>query len=248
MAQIRFTPSPGQMGGGVTEVPAFPGEPFNLGIPEAIGDAARTVWFNRATVEWEELDDEAWKQTGRSERELTYVVTVTPYEDVIDLHLSLTNESDRDWTQTIAFNCFGAGSAPSIMDRECVRHYVRTGGESRRLTEIPRQFGPRPTIQLYSVEGAPPGSEIPFVANFRATPDIVLESWMAIQSRDGKRLVATASKPAMALFQNMEYSCIHASPGFGPLKPGKTGESLNKIYFVEASLEEWHRRMLADLG
>jgi hypothetical protein len=248
MARIKFTPRPRQMGGGVSEVPAFPGEPFNLGIPEAIGDTARTVWFNNATVEWEELEDGAWKSVGISEGELTYVATITPHEDVIDVHISLTNQSDRDWAQSIAFNCFNAGSAPSIMDRECVRHWVRTGGEFKRLIEVPRQFGPRPTIQLYSVEGAPPGSEIPFVANFRATPDIVLEPWMAIQSRDGKRLVATASKPAMALFQNMEYSCIHCSAGFGPLKPGETGESLNKVYFVEASLEEWHQRMSADLG
>ncbi len=71
---------------------------------------------------------------------------------------------------------------------------------------------------------------------------------MAIQSRDGKRLVATASDPAMFLFQNMEYSCIHSAAGFGPLKPGESGEAVTRVYFVEAGLEDWHARMPADMG
>ena len=136
-----------------------------------------------------------------------------------------------------------------MSDHECVRHWCRAGGEFRRLIEVPRQFSLRATVQLYSVEGMPPGQEIPFVANFRATPEeVALEGWLAVQSRDGSRLVATASKPALFLFQNMEYSCIHASPGFGPLGPGESGEAVNKVYFVEASLEDWYERMRADLA
>ena len=102
----------------------------------------------------------------------------------------------------------------SIRDNECLRTWVRTGGEFKRLVELPRVFGPRPAVQLYSVEGAPLGKDIPFVPNFAATPDLVIEPWMAMVSRDGKRLVATVSKPGLFLFQNREFSCIHCGTGF----------------------------------
>jgi hypothetical protein len=175
------------------------------------------------------------------------VVSIVPGEDTVDIHLRLTNASDRPWSQSLAFNCFHCGIAPSVRDHECVRHWVRWNGEFKRLVEIPRVFGPRPTVQLYSVEGAPPGKEIPFVARFRATPEVVLEGWLAIQARDGKRLVAVVSRPALFLFQNMEYSCIHSSPGFGALAPGESREALTRLYFVEASLPEWYERMRAEL-
>lgn len=246
MARIRFTPYPKQMGGMLTDIPAFPEERFGLGIPEAIGDAARTCWFVRISPEWQELTEGVWQSLGRAEGELTYTLTVTPSEEVVDIHVRLTNESPRPWAQSLAFNCFSCGSAASIRDHECVRHWARTGGEFKRLIEIPRQFGPRPTIQLYSVEGAPRGRDIPFVANFQATPDVVLEGWLAIQSRDGQRLAAVASQPALFLFQNMEYSCIHSSPSLGALAPGETGEALTRIYFVESTLEAWYDRLKAE--
>lgn len=231
------------------DVPAFPGDRFGLGMPEAIGDAAQARWFNRLKPDWKELDNGVWESACQDEGELSYTMTVTPGEDTVDVRISLTNESDREWKQTIAFNCFQSGGPPVISDHECVRHWVGVNGKLTRLIEIPRKCGPRPTIQLYGVGGAPPWQEIPFVANFRASPeDVVLEPWMAIVARDGKRLVAAVSKPAMCLFQNMEYSCIHSSAGFGRLEPGQTGTAITKVYFVEASLEEFYARMRADMG
>ena len=247
MAQIRIHATSGNMGCSVTQVPAFPGDRFGLGFPEAIGDAAQTRWFNRIKPDWRQLDGGAWESVGRAEGELSYCITMRPHEDVIDVHQSVTNESRRRWEQSLAFNCVQAGGSPQIRDHECVRHWVRTGGEFTRLIRVPRKFGPRPAIQLYSVEGAPAGRDIPFVANFQATPDVLLEGWMAIVSRDGKRLVATVSKPALFLFQNMEYSCIHSAASFGPLDPGETAEALTRVYFVEASLDDWYERMMADL-
>ncbi len=243
MAAIRFQPMPNAMGGTFTDIPAFPGASFGIGYPEAVGDAAHACWPQSLTAQCEPRDGGAWKIMGRNEGEVRYVMTVTPSEDSVDIRFDVTNESDRVWEQSLAFNCFSCGTAPEIRDHECLRHWVRAEGRFRRLIEIPRVFGPRPTIQLYSVEGAPPGRIIPFVAGFKATPDIVLEGWMAIQSRDGKRLVATVSRPALFLFQNMEYSCIHSATSFGRLSPGETRRATNTLYFVEASLKEWHKRM-----
>jgi len=243
MATITLHPTPGAMALGIRDIPAFPGEGFGAGWPESIGDAARAVWFGNITPERRDLGDGAWEQTGKRDGEVSYRITFTATEDTVDVQQSVTNLSDRVWEQSLAFNCFQCGSAPSIQDHECLRHYVGLDGEPRRLIEIPRQFGPRPTVQLYSVEGQPLGRDIPFVAGFAATPDVVLEGWFAIVSRDGKRLVATVSKPTLFLFQNMEYSCIHAAAGFGRLAPGETGEAESRLYFVESSLVDWHARV-----
>lgn len=249
MAAIAFTPFPNSMGGSISNVPAFPGEGFSVGIPEAIGETARSYWFGAITPEWHDLGGGTWESVGRVEGQLRYVARITPSDDFVDVLVTLTNESEQTWDQSHAFNCFSCGGAPSVADRECVRHWVRRDGRLRRLIEVPRQYGPRPTVQLYSVEGAPRAADIPFVAAFQATPaDVVLEGWMAILARDGRRLVAAASKPTLYLFQNMEYSCIHAAPSLGRLDPGQTGEALTRLYFVKATLEDWRQRMLRDLS
>ncbi|HOS94972.1 MAG TPA: hypothetical protein PLQ54_16765 [Armatimonadota bacterium] len=249
MARITLTPAPGQMSASATDVPAFPDERFGFGIPECIGDSARPVWFGGVEPKWEERDGGAFETSGRVEGELEYSALLTPFEDHVDLNMKVTNLSDRDWAHAMAFNCFQCGGALSIGDHECLRHWVGWRGELRRLIEVPRHCGPRPAVQLYGVDGAPPWEDIPFVARFACSPpDVALEGWMAIVSRDGSRLVATVSRPCLCLFQNMEYSCIHASPWMGRLGPGETGTALNRAYFVESSLEAWHARMVTEMA
>ena len=95
------------------------------------------------------------------------VVATTDYSDYVDFIIRLTNKSNDKWSETQAFNCFDCRDAISIRDHESKRHWVRSNGEFKRLIEIPRVFGPRPALQLYSVEGAPKGKDIPFVDAFK---------------------------------------------------------------------------------
>jgi hypothetical protein len=60
-------------------------------------------------------------------------------------------------------------------------------------------------------------------------------------------MVAVVAKPALYTFQNREYSCIHSAPTFGSLGPGETGTAFSRIYFVEATLEEWYERMVREM-
>lgn len=236
------------MGAVITEAPAFPGDSFTLAVPEAIGDSARACWPPGMKIAWKPQDEGGWQCEGVFENELRYLFTVTTGEETVDVRLRLTNESGRDWKQSLSFNCFNCSASKALNDYECLRHWTRTRGQFRRLVELPRRFGPRPTIQLYSVEGAPKGRDIPFVANFDATPEVTLENWLAIRSRDGRRLAAIVSRPALFLFQNMEYSCIHSASSLGALAPGQTGEAWLRLYFVESPLEEWHRRMRREMS
>jgi hypothetical protein len=236
------------MAADATGIPGFGDARYVIAYPEAIGEADQATWYGEMEPTWEEMDEGAWMSRGTKDGELTYEMTMRPGADCVTSHFKLTNLSDRTWAQSMAFNCLQCAYDNTIRDNECLRTWVRSEGEFKRLIELPRVFGPRPAIQLYSVEGAPPGRDIPFVARYESTPDAVIEPWMAIVSRDGQRLVATASNPGLYVFQNREYSCIHCATGFGKLEPGQTGQAVNKVFFVKARLEDWHRRMTAELG
>jgi hypothetical protein len=134
-----------------------------------------------------------------------------------------------------------------VRDFEGVRHWLRVGGELRRLHDLPRRYSERPGVQFFNVLGAPPVAEIPFAHAFDASPDFTAEGWLAIQARDGARLVAVATKRSLCLFQNSELSCVHCVPDFGALGPGDSAETLTRIYVVESSLEDWYLRMRGEL-
>lgn len=245
---IQFTPVPGTMKGHFTQVPEFPGESFTAAIPEIIGDAVDPCHPVEITAAWTHLGQGIWESVGSCAQRLSYRVLLTPYYDTVDVAIELTNEGTTPWSHSLAFSCFNAASSTSVSDFECVRHWGRKDGQFKRLVELARQFSARPAVQTYSVVGAPPVAALPFAAYFQATSPERLEGWLAIRSIDGQRLIASVSKPALFLFQNSEYSCIHSCPSFGALQPGQTGTALTRLYFVDATLEDWYQRMREEMG
>ncbi len=249
MQRMRFIPTPHPSSGGLHDISAFPLGPLVIGYPEAIGDITRGYWVAPIPVEWTPLPEGQWRCKGTVEHWFTWTLHVKPYYDYCDFEYTLTNESDHTWEHGFAFNCLNCGALDALRDREAVRHWAKpAGGTFHRLSELPYQYNGRPGVQLYSVKGQPKGADLPFVASFKATPpDLVLEGWLAITSRYGRGLVASVSKPALFLFQNLEYSCIHSATDFGRLEPGQTGRGMNRVYAVTTSLEEWYERMRAEL-
>lgn len=247
-ARIRFTPVPTQYTGFLNDVPAFPGDVFPLNVPEVIGDASHVVLAVNLVPNWIDLGGGRWKTDGHVAGELDFELEVTPAFDTVDLRIVLTNRSTRIWADSLAFPCFNCGDSPTLADFECARHWSRSGGQFRRLVELPRTYSDRPTIQLYNVEGATPVAQLPFLEVFHATSNSILEGWLAIQSRIGNRVAASVSKPALFLFQNMEFSCIHAGPSFGTMNPGQTREALTRLYLVRSTLADWYQRMTAEMA
>ena len=245
---MQFTPNQGHMGGRLYGVAGFPGDEFALNLPECIGDTARVLWGGDfGTIQWLDVGG-AWAASGRVTAEASFRMMVVPGVDTLDIDLQLVNESNRTWASSMAFNCFASANAPSVRDFELVRHHVGLRGDCARLHPLPRLTSARPGIQVYGVSGAPAIADIPFAAAFKATAPFGCEDWLAVRSRDDRRLVAAVSKPALFLFQNCEFSCIHACPSFGRLAPGESGEALTRLYFVEDSLRGWYQRMRAELG
>lgn len=236
---MKLEPIAGTMSSWLSEVPAFPGARFSLGFPEAIGDAAAAVWYTTLVPEWEQPDTHIWQATGRQPGELRYQMTVDlSSDDAVAVSYTLENESDRNWQNALAFNCLACGGAWDVRDHDCERHWTGVAAEPVRLLDVPRQHSTRPAIQLYSTTSAPPAKDLPFVAGFHATPDVVLDPWMAVESRDGTRTVATVGRPAAFLFHNMEYSCIHAASSFGAIGPGESATAGNDLLFLDSPLAD----------
>lgn len=247
MVSIDFVPN-GAHGGTLTNVPLFPGESFHMGFPETVGDVAQPFNAIQGTATWTGSGNGAWTCHGAAPGELDYVVTVTLGFDTVDVDVAVTNRSPREWAHALAFNCFGLLAAPSVADYDCVRHWCRVGQRFRRLSQLPRRFSARPTVQVYGIAGAPRVADLPFADGFQATPDVLLEDWLAIRARDGARLVATVSRPALFLFQNREFSCIHSAQDLGALQPDQTGQATTRLYLTQDTLAGWHARMRAELG
>lgn len=244
MEKIKFITSPDRMSAKIVNINGFNGDIFTVNFPESIGPSDNTPWFDVIKCTWTELDNDCCNCRGWVEGMLNYTIDVSIFKDYVDFVMRLTNKSANEWSETLSFNCVNCSQAITIRDHECKRHWIRSKGEFKRLIELPRKYGPRPTCQLYSVEGASMGKDIPFVRDFQSTPDdVAIDGWIAIRSRDDTHMVVVVSEPALFTFQNREYSCIHVSPTFGALKPGETGTALTRIYFVEAPLQDWYKRM-----
>jgi hypothetical protein len=244
--QLRFLE--GHMGGRLQGVEGFPGDVFCVNVPECIGDTAQATFLSEfESIRWAKLAG-AWSVTARAQDELSYRLLAIPGQDTLDIEIHLTNESDRVWEQSMAFNCFSCYEAPAVRDFELVRHHIGARNPDELLRRLPRRASARSGVQVFGVNGAPPIDQIPFAAAFQATAPFVAQDWLAVSSRDGRRLVAAVSKPALFLFQNCEFACIHSAPGFGRLAPGQSARALTRLYFVEDSLRGWYARMRAELG
>ncbi len=242
MPRIMIRPSQDRMNCSL-EWPPLPGEIFRLNLPEAIVNNEGGRWGVREIKpRWEAGPGGRQSYDVEVPGGMRLHVRMQPFEDYVDIRYQVTNLQTTPWTESLAFTCFNHGSVPSINDFELLRTYIWRKGQPYRLIDIERKFSTRPLVQLFGIEGARPWHEIKFVAKFQATPPEPCEPLIAIQSRDGKHVTGVAAHPALFLFQNAEYSCIHSCPTFGALKPNETGEALTRHYFLEGTAHDLKKR------
>jgi hypothetical protein len=229
--------------------PALPGEQFRLNLPEAIANNEGGRWgVNEIKPQWVPGEGGTQSYDVTVPKGMRLQIEMAPSEDHVDIRYRVTNLQAEDWTESLAFTCFNLGAAPSFSDFDMRRTYVWRQGQAFRLVDIERKFSTRPLVQLFGIEGARPWTEVPFVTKFHASPPDPCEPLIGIRSRDGRRTAAVASNPALFLFHNGEYSCIHSCPTLGPLEAGHTGEAMTRLYFLEASIDPLHHRYRDDFA
>jgi hypothetical protein len=132
--------------------------------------------------------------------------------------------------------CFSSLSAPDFRDHEGSRTLVMTDHGFQPMTKIQRHVNPRLLLQDLSETGDLSSTGLP------ATGPLI-----ALVSRDHRWVVSpvSLSGPPIKLFNNCEYSCLHANPP-SDVRAGEERESRQRIYFLRGSLSDLMERYKAD--
>ena len=228
----------------------FPDGFMSYCIPESIGDVNRGIWTaaprTRVKPAWSEAESGGQYYSWEREGLLRYSVLARRDPHSIDVHMSLRNLSDHQWQDTYSFSCFNTCNFPEFTDFDGSRTYLKTDGIYVPITQVERKDSPRPTIQLWYINGG--ARPLGFVEGFQASPDVYPEGVLLIRSWDRKHLVAVASDRPLFLFANLEFSCIHCCPSFGALKPGEEGRALHRAYVLpDTNLAEFDTLLKREL-
>lgn len=237
---ITLSPVPGEMVCGV-QVPGLRRQSFALGVPETIGATEGMLLnFPEVRANWSAPDQNGmvshcWQTIGKIE----YSVKLWPYQDYVDLEMTIKNLGHQDWTQVFAFNCLNPVNAPKFQDWNLVRTYMSQNGKPLRMDGTTRiNTGAMKTVQFYLHEKYTRVS--PFVSGFGAiSPDKTDDSYILTLSEDSTAYMAATSPGANFLFSNLDRCCIHSATDFGDIAKGEQRTVISRFYFARGNLNDF---------
>jgi hypothetical protein len=231
--------------GCTARVPGLDNQAFALGIPETIGCRQRMILnFPEVDVPWDGPDDEGavrcqWTTAGR----IRYSALVVPFEDHVDVEMTITNLGEEAWHDVFAFNCLNPVRAEQFKDWELERTYMSRHGRTHLMKNTTRVKGHMPTVGFYLHEQTPWGKESPFVRGFHATsPDRTDDSWIVTLSDPPGAYMAATSVDSLFLFDNLDRCCIHSAPSFGDIGPGQSSTTVCRLYLAKGDLDAFLKR------
>lgn len=219
-------------------------------FPEAAGCAAGSVMTWPALhPEWKREAENAWHYQWRTTPEyvreqqefghkddrghpirqkfalgLALRAEIEGGDSQVALRLSLTNESDRPFTEVFSEGgCLQARSDEFAGDGEVERCFVLSDGRAARMRDLHRT---RPVRCKYctdpaDVEAAKASSYEWFWGWSSDTVDS--PACVGMTSRDGSKAVALGYEGSRAASQNADdHHCLHSHPSFGTIGPGET--------------------------
>jgi len=220
----------------------WPGNRFLLWLPESVGD----LW-NQWTPDIAHQDFKQTSEGGlvwRFDRqpEMSIEASLIPKGDeAILLEVCITNRGDADLEHATCQNCFHLSQSPDFVCDDCSRIVLRTDGQWRSIGEL------NPTSQL------------PMYYRPRFREEDRVDSWrghyqkddqsaradhpmMMCVSRDGQRVVATASENYQCVFHNTGRPyllCIHSQQTpVERLAPGEAAWFRQWLFFVDGGVDE----------
>jgi|SRR5215469_583034 len=147
--------------------------------------------------------------------------------DSVDMMYREKNTGRQRNTAIVANNCFNPLGAPNFCDHEGSRTFIFTGRGFRRINEMDYNF----------VQGG-------YFSHFTdfACP------LLAIVSRNGDWVISQSCAEAPALWNNLEWSCLHAPFSQITIEPEQEVVIRQKIYFLRGTLEDLLARWRRDFG
>ncbi len=217
-------------------VDPFPDDIFLLIFPEWLTSRERS-WHVRPT--WKTAGGKAmaeWASEGVSVK-LTLDYTQLGKESVLKWTYEVANNSAQDLSDVALFNCFNLVDAPSFVDFEMKRTWIRQGEmNTAQLSTVKKTRATR-TIQFYPTKGGLDLPEFERFMRYGATSAQELEGdRIAVDSKDGEWTVESIVEGQVAYFFNnweRDHGCIHAAPMLGDIKAGESKGSTGRIQFKQ---------------
>jgi hypothetical protein len=222
---------------------------FALTVPETIGNREKMLLnFPETNLVWEGPGDDGVVTTGwTNDSVISYSLELIPGKDFIDAAMNITNLSEDKWEDVWSFNCLNPVKATTFQDLEMDRTYMSTKEGPKRLSDTKRIIGHRPSIGVYYSEKMELDEQWAFISWFEATSlDRTDGDYLVTLSESGKTYMAATSPNTLYLFNNLDFTCIHAAPTFGNIGPGESSSLTTRFYFSEGGLKDFLKRFNKD--
>ena len=222
---------------------------FALTVPETIGNRERMLLnFPETDLQWEGPDPDGIVTTSwTKDSVISYTLKFIPYSDYVDAKMTITNLSGDHWEDVWSFNCLNPVKAPVFKDLEMERTYMSTREGPKLLSETERTIGHRPGIGIYYSEKMELDEYWPFISSFNATsPERTNGDYLVTLSESGEAYMAAMSPNTLYLFNNLDFTCIHAAPTFGDIPAGESGTLTCRFYLAEGNLDDFIKRLGKD--
>ena len=223
---------------------------FALTIPETIGcREGMLLNFPETDLAWEGPDADGVVRTGwTKDSVISYSLELVPGRDFVDAVMVITNLSKDNWEDVWSFNCLNPVKAPAFRDEQLDRTYMSTPAGPKPLSATERTIGPRPGIGVYFSERMGADEYWPFISGFQATsPERTNGDYLLTMSSSGHTYMAATSPRTLYLFNNLEFTCIHAAPTFGDIPSGGTSSLTCRFYLAEGDMQDFFQRFKRDL-
>jgi hypothetical protein len=251
MNRISLKPTDGSMQV-LVSVPGLEDEPFILIFPETIGARDDLPAHKEVKPQWESLPNGGFGYTWHKDGWVHMRAELLPGSDFVDMNISIKNLSEKTWNEVFAFNCLspgaGAANAPPFQTPQSRGTFLVTEKGLTDIQDIAPHKGPNPKLHFIFTRETIDLPRCNYESFQNSHDTAVTESFIATVSQDGKWVIAMGCKQADFLFQNDQFTCIHASPFFGDLKPGEEKSISQRAYFAESSLEEIYDRYRREFG
>ena len=213
-------------------VPYLPGDQFALFFEGAWFQSDRPAAWDVDCMEYSaDFQSATFRWDGQ--RGLRLQAELRSRPDAIEIVYQVSNRGSEPLTGTVGV-CFALMRSPNIRDHDGSRTLVLTEDGLLPITRVGRRVYDRMLLQRYPLAEGQAGARRPW-------PSAPL---IMVRSRPDGWVVGLASSEAVEVFNNLEYSCLHSTPGYS-LQPGEQRSFRQMYYFLRGSPEDlvtrWRR-------
>ncbi|MBK1877192.1 hypothetical protein [Pelagicoccus mobilis] len=229
---------------------------WQLQFPEVVMSDGRSImaWPLNCRPDWKPLGSGGWCYHWRASEEyieevrsmglvdtngvrqhvhfvrgVTLYAEIVPGDGMVDLTVSLTNETDEDVKSVYCDGgCFQARNEAFIGNDEVMRSFVRTDGKMKSMGLVHRTVAIR-SMYCHSEDWYDGKDEW-----FWGRSGVAIDSPAIVGAVSVDRSMALVfgyEQSYSALANSDEHHCLHSRPLFGDLMPGETVTRCGKVIF-----------------